>query len=125
MTRALLAAFLAWTIGCSDSSGPPAGTGPDVLPKSYLVIVANVLSAPYPATGGSASILRTDLGGQAPFSVAIPNQQTEGYYVAVNVSPGTYAVTYTPPNGYTTPNPQADVLVILGGYSVVTFDVTP
>jgi len=98
------------------------------LATGVLLIVVNVVAAPYPATGGSASILRIDIGGQIAFSVEIPNQITEGYFAAVLVLPGAYDVTYTPPNGYRlmegSSNAQT-VDVVAHNTTVATFDITP
>lgn len=99
-----------------------------VLQIGVLQIVVNVVAAPYPATGGSALVVRTDIEGQTPFSVDIPNQITEGYFAAVSVLPGTYDVTYTPPNGYRltagSSNAQT-VVVVVDNTTVATFDITP
>lgn len=98
------------------------------LAKGTLVIEVNVVAAPYPSTGGSASILRTDIGGQTPSIVHIPNQVTEGYFAAVDVLPGMYTVTYTPPNGYRVMEGSLNPLTVVveaHNTTVVTFDVTP
>ncbi len=94
-----------------------------------LEIVANVLSAPYPQSGGTASILRTDLVGQTPISVVIPLIPSEGYYTWVNLEVGTYTVTYTPPTGYYLPGGVTStftgvVVADPDNWTVVSFDVT-
>lgn len=96
--------------------------------KGYLMIAVNVAAPPYPATGGSALVVRTDIEGQPPLSVEIPNHITEGYFAAVPVLPGSYDVTYTPPNGYRllegSSNAQT-VVVVAHNTTVATFDITP
>ena len=81
----------------------------------FLGIEANFLGAPYPATGGSASILRIDIAGPGPFDLAIPNEASEGYFAVAQVFVGTYAVTYTPPSGYRLPAGDPNVQTVIVG----------
>ncbi len=70
-----------------------------------VVIFADFLSGPYPADGGTASVLRSDTVSQSkcagsPCLVTIVNWYTEGYIGALSLPSGPYVVTYTPPSGY-------------------------
>jgi hypothetical protein len=74
-------------------------------------------------TGGTASVLRTDIGGQTAINVGIPASGT----VDTGVNPGTYEVTYTPPSSHTVnqgvSNP-ATVNALSGQIAAVSFAVT-
>ena len=62
-------------------------------PGDILIQVGGLGGA---ASGGSASVLRTDIGGQTPQVTAIP----AGGVVQLTVRPGTYSVDFTPPDGF-------------------------
>jgi hypothetical protein len=74
-------------------------------------------------SGGSASVLRTDIGGQSPVNLPIPTTGTADLAVSV----GTYSVTYTPPSEYTVDsgvqNPQT-LNVTASQVSTATFAVS-
>ena len=73
-------------------------------------------------TGGSAQVLRTDIGGQTPLTVAIPD---DGSAVA-SLVPGSYAVTYSPPANHSlAPGEVAtkNVPVQAEGVSSVSYEV--
>ena len=75
------------------------------------------------ATGGLAQVLRTDIGGQTPLTVAIPD---DGNAVA-SLVPGSYAVTYSPPENHSlAPGEVAtkNVLVQSDGVAAVEYEVT-
>lgn len=75
------------------------------------------------ADGGSALIVRTDIGGQSPVPLQIGGSGTADLGVVV----GTYEVTYTPPTGYNinqgVVNPQS-VNATAGNIATTTFAVT-
>jgi hypothetical protein len=75
-------------------------------------------------SGGSVSVLRTDIGGQTPQDAAMPANGT----LTLTLAAGTYAVTYTPPSGYVvsagTTNPQTGLVVPAGGSAQASFAVT-
>ena len=74
------------------------------------------------ANGGSASILRTDIGGQTPITANVPLSGT----VDTPRLPGTYSVTYTPPSGRRLvagqTNPQ-NVTIAGGAVGTATFQI--
>jgi hypothetical protein len=74
-------------------------------------------------SGGSASILRTDIPDQSPVNVQVPIAGT----VDTGVTVGTYQVTYTPPSGYTVDqgvtNPQT-VTAVANQIQTATFAVS-
>ena len=75
------------------------------------------------ATSGSATLQRTDVGGQAPISVPIPLAPPQ---VDTVVAAGTYTVTYVAPSGFTVSGGSAlNVVVAAGGTSTASFTVSP
>jgi hypothetical protein len=91
-------------------------------PTGFLGVEAQFLSAPYPANGGSASIVRTD--GQSPLTLDIPDEYSEGYYAVAEVPLGTYTITYSPPSGYKVPPSYASVQTAVVSDSRFTVWVT-
>ena len=81
-----------------------AGVTTDVSVTVSLIVVSGTLRVTVTgltgaaATGGSASLLRTDIAGQLPIVVPIPLGAPT---VDTIVSVGTYSVTYTAPGGFT------------------------
>ena len=74
------------------------------------------------ATGGSASVLRTDLSGQTPVVVPVATNGS----ATTSVVPGTYEVTYTPPAGHTLASGETGVeshTIASGGSATATFAV--
>lgn len=67
--------------------------------------------------GGSAQVLRTDVGGQTPITVNVPASGT----IDTTVEPGTYSVDYTPAAGHHlavgVTNPQT---VVVGEFAIGT-----
>jgi hypothetical protein len=134
-------AFAAGTYSVTYS--PPGGHAlapGETNPRSVTVTAGQVVTATYQvqqggtvrvtvtgidagaANGGSASVLRTDIGGQTPVTVNVPVTGT----VDTGVAPGTYSVTYTPPGGRRLvagqTNPQS-VIVASGGLGTATFQI--
>ncbi len=111
---ALLGAVL--IVGCSSvpETGGTLPTSPLKPQPPYVpppptqvpvVIFADFLSGPYPADGGTASVLRSDTVSQSkcagsPCVVTIVNSGTDGYFAGLSLPSGPYVVTYTPPSGY-------------------------
>ncbi len=76
-------------------------------------------------SGGSAAILRTDIGGQVALNVPItPATGTANSALA----PGTYQVTYTVPGGYAlnggVTNPVTGIVLATSGLQIVAFAVS-
>lgn len=74
------------------------------------------------ANGGSASAVRTDVGGSPTIVIAIP----AGGFADSLVAAGTYSVTYSPPSGHVLApgetNPQT-VVITPGGGNAASFEV--
>lgn len=92
-----------------------------VLATGTLRITVGGLAAGAP-NGGSASALRTDVGGQTPIVINVPASGT----IDSTVLPGTYQVTYTAPAGHQLAagdaNPKSTA-VADSGVGTVTFAV--
>ena len=74
------------------------------------------------ATGGNASVLRTDLAGQTPVVVPVATNGT----ASTSVVPGTYQVTYAPPAGHALASGETGVeshTIATGGSATATFAV--
>jgi hypothetical protein len=93
-------------------------------PMGFLGIDVEFETGPYPAGAGSVSILRTDITGQSPLTLDIPNESTEGYYAVAQVPIGAYSITYSPPDGYKVPAGYAAVQTAVVGDSKQTLWVT-
>ena len=81
--------------------------------KGTLFLLTNFVDASYPAypgDGGTASVLRTDLADAVAYTTPIPNTVTDGFYVGIDLMPGTYRITYSPPVGYDLSGAPAYVL---------------
>jgi hypothetical protein len=76
------------------------------------------------AAGGSAQVLRTDIGGGTAVTLTIPGAGTAD----LTLVPGTYRVTFTSPSGYQLANGQVNpqtVDVTAGQTTSTSFAVTP
>jgi hypothetical protein len=69
------------------------------LPAGSILLIADITSPPWPANGGSASIRRTDIANGIDTTLVLPNTVTDGYYTGLSLLPGTYTITYRPPDG--------------------------
>jgi hypothetical protein len=91
------------------------------VPGTLRVAVSGSVGAS--ANRGTASLLRTDIGGQTPISVVVPLSGP----IDTVVSAGTYQVTYTAPVGFHVntgdPNPKT-ATVTASATTTVTFGVT-
>jgi hypothetical protein len=123
----LLATGESATKTASVTSGQPIEVSFNVVvassPTGTLTLTVTGLTGSA-LSGGSASILRTDIGGQTPQTQAIASNGT----INLAVAAGTYTVTYTAPTGYAlnggVTNPQTGVVVPADGSKTVTFAVT-
>lgn len=89
----------------------------------------SVTGLPMAATaGGSVTVSRTDVTGQAPLAIAVANAGSNGATVKTQLSVGAYAVAYSAPSGYVlaagVSNVQAAVIGRGGDSVSVTFAVT-
>jgi hypothetical protein len=90
-------------VGVTACAGRSDTTSPLTVPKlaaGTIFVVADIVDAPFPENGGLFSVLRTDVANAAATSVSIPCSVSDGCYGYVDVPPGTYRVSYKPPDGY-------------------------
>jgi hypothetical protein len=100
--------------------------------RGELVIFVNTSGSSLPAEAGVARAVRTDVAGQTPQEVAIPNT-FDGYFTVIDPLPaGVYDVTFTPTKGFMVPSAGAGasatlraVAVGLHATTLVTFDIVP
>jgi hypothetical protein len=70
------------------------------LSPGTIDVVADIVNA-RPDNGGSYSVLRTDVANGFATAVSIPYDFVgDEYYAGVDVPPGTYRVSYKPPDGF-------------------------
>ena len=92
-----------------------------VVANGTLDVTVTGLSASA-VNGGSASVLRTDIGGQTPVIVPIATNGS----ASTSVVPGNYTVTYTPPAGHALAAGETgveDAVVPASGSDAVSFAV--
>ena len=88
----------------------------------------NVLGGPLPLIGGTVSILRTDVANQVARTFTIIFDADVGLIALMDLRPGRYAVTHSPPRGYALSEGetgQRSVQVFENGYTEATFVATP
>lgn len=93
------------------------------VPTGILKLVVSGLAV-NATSGGSADVLRTDIGGQTPQQTLIPASGS----VRIGVVAGTYSVTYTAPAGYTigsgVVNPRTGLVVAANDSASASFAVS-
>lgn len=97
----------------------------DVAPTTGTIRVNVTGLAVGASSGGTAAILRTDIGGQVALNVPIPAATGTANSA---LAPGTYQVTYTAPAGYAinggVTNPVTSIVLATNGLQIVAFAVT-